>query len=369
MPTVNELLIDESIRHQIQLLKFSNETVRKMVAVLNRADARLRTQLLTVLEQVEPNQDKVQRLESLMGSVRSMNSQAYAQLGDAITEELKNFVVYEAAYQSNLLLSVTPVTVSVTSLVAEQVYAAAVARPFQGVLLKNVLVDLEAGRAKRIRTAISQGFAENRTTTDIVRDVFGTKKNQYADGLLQVSRREAQAVVRTALGHMAGFVQDRLAEANADLISAVQWLATLDLRTSSTCRIRDNKLYHPVTHKPIKHSLPWLGGPGRAHWGCRSAQVFVLKSAAELGIPGPEVELRNGTRATMDGQVPKEVSYADWIKKQSYTRQSEVLGPTRAKLLKDGKLPLERMYSLSGQFLDLDQLRASDSAAFKRAGL
>jgi len=71
----------------------------------------------------------------------------------------------------------------------------------------------------------------------------------------------------------------------------------------------------------------------------------------------------------MDGQVPKPLTYAEWIKDQSTARQIEVLGPTRAKLLGDGKLPLERMYSLKGQFKTLEELRVSDADAFKRAGL
>jgi hypothetical protein len=71
----------------------------------------------------------------------------------------------------------------------------------------------------------------------------------------------------------------------------------------------------------------------------------------------------------MDGQLPAETTYADWLKKQSAARQDEVLGPTRAKLMRDGNLPLERMYSQNGRYLTLDQLRDQDAAAFKRAGL
>jgi hypothetical protein len=37
--------------------------------------------------------------------------------------------------------------------------------------------------------------------------------------------------------------------------------------------------------------------------------------------------------------------------------------------MRRGKLPLERMYGLRGQFLTLEQLRQQDAAAFKRAGL
>lgn len=71
----------------------------------------------------------------------------------------------------------------------------------------------------------------------------------------------------------------------------------------------------------------------------------------------------------MDGQVPAETTYLEWLGKQPAGVQDEVLGPTRAKLYRDGKLPMDRMYGDKGQWLSIDQLRARDAAAFKRAGM
>lgn len=369
MASVNDLLVDEAIRHQVDLAKHSNQTVKRMMAVLNRSDDRLYAELSAALERMDAQSFTVERLESLLGSVRAINSQAYAEVGQELRQELRDFVEYEAAYQRQALVAIVPVQVHVASVSAEVVYAAALSRPFQGVVLQGALADLEAGKAKLIRRAIAQGFTEGKTTDAIIREIRGTQAKGYADGLAEITRRDAEAVTRTALGHMAGFVQDRFADANADIIKAVQWSATLDLRTSEICRIRDKKLYEPVSHKPIKHSMPWLGGPGRAHWRCRSAQVYVLKSLKELGIDIDGTLDASSTRASMDGQVPADLSYGDWLKKQSATRQDEVLGPTRAKLMRDGKLPMEAMYSQKGQFLDLKTLRERDALAFKRAGL
>lgn len=153
-------------------------------------------------------------------------------------------------------------------------------------------------------------------------------------------------------------------EKNAELIKAIKWDATLDLRTSEICRPRDGKLYEPITHKPIGHKMPWLAGPGASHWNCRSASVPILKSARELGID-LDLDLNTGAdRASMDGQVPKEITYSDWIKKQSYSRQVEVLGKTRADLLKQGKLTVEQLYSQRGEYLTIDELRQRNKSAF-----
>lgn len=369
MESVNDLLFDEAVRHQIHLAKYSNFVVRRIMAVLNRSDQRLYDELSAALARLDAESFTVERLESLLGSVRALNAQAYAQVGEELRKELVEFVVYEAAYQHQALTSLLPVQVHVASISAEQVYTAAFARPFQGVLLKGVLDDMEAGRAKKVRQTIAQGFVENKTTDQIIRELRGTRARAFADGLMEAPRRDIEAVTRTALSHMAGAVQDRFVGANLDLIKAVVWDSTLDLRTSPICRLRDKLLYTPDTHKPIGHSVPWLGGPGRAHWRCRSHQVYVLKSNEELGLDVPEIVVKGKTRASLDGQVPAETNFADWLKKQSAARQIEVLGPARAQLMRDGKLPLERMYGQNGQYLTLEEMRARDAEAFRRAGL
>lgn len=369
MESVNDLMADEAIRHNIALQKYSNAVVARIIALLNRSDARLFAELSERLQGIDPASFAVERLESLLASVRSLNTQAYAEIEREMAQTVKDFTAYEVSYQNQMLLSMVPVNVSVAAVSVDAVAAAALARPFQGVLLREVWKDLDAAKMKRVRQSIAQGFVESKTTDQIIRELRGTKARQYADGLVEASRREVEAVVRTALGHVAGVAQDKFLDANADLIKAVRFSATLDLRTSPPCRLRDGLLYTPTDHQPIGHAIPWLQGPGRMHWRCRSHQTVVLKSSAELGIDAPEVVVNGKTRASMDGQLPADTSYGHWLAKQSAARQIEVLGETRARLMRDGKLPLEAMYSQKGHYLTLDEIRAKDADAFKRAGL
>lgn len=369
MVSVNDLILSEAIRHMEALQRYDNGVVARIIALLNRSDRRLMAELAARLENMDAGSFTMQRLESLLTSIWSLNSEAYAQIGRELTEELKQFVPYEVSYQEQMLKTHVPVGVHVAAVSAEQVYAAALSRPFQGVLLRDVWKDLDASKMRSVRRAIAQGFVEGKTTDQIIREIRGTRASGYADGLIQKDRRDVEAVVRTALGHTAGVAQDNVMEANADLIKAAMWSSTLDLRTSPMCRIRDRLLYTPDTHKPVGHKVPWLGGPGRLHWRCRSGQVPVLKSYKELGIDLPDVEVSGRTRASMDGQVPKETSYADWLQSQSFARQMDVLGETRARLMRDGKLGLDAMYDSKGRYLTLDDLRQRDAEAFKRAGL
>src|SRR5690606_4797480 len=223
----------------------------------------------------------VDRLERLLKSVRELNAEAYRQVERELTKELRDFAAYEAGYQLKLFEATIPaqvqVAVGVEAVNPTQVYTAAMARPFQGRLLKEWAGSIEAGRMTRIRDAIRMGYVEGQTADQIIRRLRGTRAKGYADGIIEIDRRHAASVVQTALGHMAGVARDRFYEENAGLIKAVEWISTIDNRTSDQCRIRDKKRYHPVTHKPIGHSIPWGAGPKRLHWNCRSDATPITK--------------------------------------------------------------------------------------------
>ena len=280
---VNDWLQAEVIRHELELRKHANGVVAKIIAVLNRSDSRLFGELQAALESMDADSFSVERLEALLTSVRSLNAAAYANMERELDDVLREFVGYEAAYQRQMLITAAPV-VSVAGVSTDMVYAAAMRRPFQGVLLRSVWPDLSDSRMKLIRRTIAQGFVESRTTAQIVRDLRGTKVQGYADGLVNRSRREVEAVVRTALWHYAGVTQDSVMEANSDLVKAVKWVSTLDARTSEQCRLRDGLLYEPVSHKPIGHKVPWGAGPGRLHWNAVPEGALVKTRRGDVAV-------------------------------------------------------------------------------------
>lgn len=350
-------IADAVIRHQIDLVQYSNGVVRRIIALLNRVDPDMAARLAAALETLPPESFTVERLEAVLASVRALNRQAYAQAAGALEQELRDFAAVEVEWQQAFFRrQIASTFVSVT---AEQVYSAAMSRPFAGRLLREWSQGIEANRMTRIRDAVRIGYVSNESIPQIVRRIRGTRARQYKDGLLEIDRRHAESVVRTAISHTAGVTRDRFVEANLDIVEAVVWTSTLDGRTSQPCRIRDGKRYRADNHKPIGHKFPWGEGPGKFHWNCRSTAIPLLKGQDELF----------GTRASADGQVDANLSYGAWLRRQSAETQDEVLGPTRGRLLREGKLPMDAFYNDKGRYLTLDELRARNAAAFARAGL
>jgi len=356
--TASELLQDDAINHAHDLHRFSVGVVQRMIAVLNRADASLMAQLTEALMRLERESFTVARLEAVLDSVRRVNADAYAAVLDALQPEIKGLARVEAAAQTSAFKGAIPSVVQiqfpVAGISAEQVYAAALSRPFQGRLLKDWAANLEQSRLGMIRNTVRAGFVEGQTTAEIIQKVRGTRALKYADGLLNKPRHELAAVVQTALSHTAQTARAVMTDANADLIKATRWVSTLDTRTSPQCRIRDGLTYTPHDHKPIGHKIPWGDGPGRLHFNCRSVSVPVLKSWRELGIHIDD--MTPGTRASMDGQVPADLTYKEWFAKQSAARQEEILGPARYALMQKGKVSLDSFYNDRGRWLSLAEL-------------
>ncbi|AWK13535.1 hypothetical protein SK355_09990 [Candidatus Fukatsuia symbiotica] len=358
MSTVNQRLRDEALAHSLFQSRYAHGVAKEKVAILNQYDAELTARLFGKLEKVNPQHIEVKQLARLLACVQEVNQQAMSTLYLSLSEELLAFAEHEAGYHCRLVDKLLPDVVlhryPLAIITAEQVYAAAMAQPFQGRLLRDWVSHLESDRFQRINNAVKNGFLLGDTIEQITRKVRGSRAKQYQDGVLDISRKNLTSVVKTAVNHVSAVARDKFAENNAAMIDRKQWLSTLDNKTSSPCVIRD-RLCYTLAGQPLGHKIPYLQGPGRLHFCCRSTETLVIKSWRALGIDLDELD--PGTRASLDGQVPADTTYADWLQQQPYARQVQVLGKTRAKMLREeGRRP-DDFFSDKGEWLTLEQLR------------
>jgi SPP1 gp7 family putative phage head morphogenesis protein len=345
----NEKLLNNEISHAIDVLGYSNAVTQKIIGLLNRADGDLYDKLTSELNKINPSPEKVNRINALLKSVNTLNAQIYSQVSDQLTLDLKRFTNAEVDYQQNLIANAQPL--KVLPIAPEAAYSAAMAMPFQGKLLSEFMSGLEAQKATLIKDAVRMGFIESQTTGEIVRKIRGTKALKYTDGIMNITRSNAESVVITAIAHHANVAQNKVYETNSDIIKGYRYTATLDTRTTELCASRDGKFYKIGDKKP---ALP-------AHFRCRSRYVPVLKSFQEMGL---DVNLPESTRASLNGQVPAKTSYQEWLKKQPVDRQNEVLGVTKAKLFRDGGLTIDKFVSPAGHVYTIDELKIRNAKAF-----
>lgn len=348
MQTANEVIRDALTGHAVGLQRLSNGTVRKIIALLNRSDARIIERLLTAEGLSRTRQ------EELLTDIRRILSSAYTDATGQLQIELEALAEYEGEFQGNLLTRAIPVQWNVIRPASPMIIAAVNARPFQGRLMREWYQDLEASAAKRMRDTIRAGLVEGRTVDQIIREIRGTKAQGYKDGIFEISRRNAAATVRTAINHTATVARAVVHEANSDIIKGEQWVSTLDGRTTLICMGRDGTVY-PVGKGPRPP----------AHVNCRSLTIPVLKSWREMGINLEDAP--PGTRASMNGQVASGETYDTWLRKQPVEFQNETLGIGKARLFREGGLTLDRFTDKAGNEYTLDELKAREAAAWQKA--
>ncbi|WP_449549422.1 phage minor head protein [Lelliottia amnigena] len=358
MPTVNESLRDEAIAHSVWLSRYATGVANRMVKLLNETDADLSARLLDALDRLSPDSFTVKRLESLLGSVRQLNHQAVSAMQAGLESELVALAKNEASYQLSLFDSLLPSQVlsryPLQGVTADMVYAAVMAQPFQGRLLSEWASNLESDRLTRVVNAVRRGYLAGDTVEAIARNVRGHANKDYRDGALQMSRANAASIAKTAVNHLAATARNSFTSANSDVVKGKQWLSTLDNKTSHDCIVRD-LLRYTLDNKPVGHKVPYLQGPGKIHFCCRSTETLILKSWRELGIDIDEMD--EGTRASMDGQVPGKTTYLEWLKRQPAQRQDQVLGVERGRLLRAGEIDLSDMFTDKGEWITLERLK------------
>jgi len=350
--TVNSELLDSAVRHSIDLTRYGNSVVRKIISLLNKSDA----DIVAKLTALDEDTLTAKRLEKLLTELRVINRDAYNLVGKELTKELAGLADYEAGFQVRSIKSALPIEISVIQPTAEQVRAATMARPFQGRYLREWMSGLEEAAGAKVRDAIRIGFTEGETIGQMARRLRGTKARGYTDGVVQISRRNAEGVVRTAVNHTSNVARQETYRQNADLVKTWRYVSTLDGRTSATCRTLDGQVFEIGK-----------GPQPPQHINCRSTSIPITASWKELGFDLDE--LPPSTRASMNGQIPATETYGDWLKKQPASFQDDVLGDTKGKLFRDGGLTVDKFTDSKYQEYTISELRKREGSAFERAGL
>lgn len=349
MPSVNEELQDRAIRHALAINGYGKGLSDKIVRLLNSADAdfvdKLAARLVAIKERgFDTGPKTTARLKALLGELGAINSAIYGEIEDTLTDELTQFSKAEAGFQKAAIDTALGVELGTGLPSPARLKAIVTETPIQGSLLSSWVEGMSSGRITRIEQQIRLGMVASETTDQIVSRIRGTKALQYRDGIMDVSRRSAQSMVRTAVSHVSNVASQETWKANAHVVKGWQFLATLDGRTTVTCAGLSGQFF-PIGEGPI---------PPR-HIRCRSVSVPVTKSFKELGVDAKE--LPKGTRASMDGQVAADTTFADFLKRKGDSFQDQVLGKTRADLWRNGKLDLADFIKSDGTVLTLDQLR------------
>jgi SPP1 gp7 family putative phage head morphogenesis protein len=350
----DELFHDSLIRRQIYLQMFSDGLSADIVKLLDATEADVHAVLIRRLSLLEAQgfdtgPATTARLKVLEQSIKALRDPAIQESADLWTEQLQRVAKSEASFINDAFNSAHDVTVDLALPTATALAALVSKTPFMGKLMKDWAKKLAKDDLDRIMAQIRIGLAAGDTPEQIARRVMGQAKLDGADGVVEITRNNARAITRTAVNSIANESRKQTFINNADVFEEEVYVATLDSHTTPICRSLDGNRY-PVGEGPYPPQ----------HWGCRSVRVALIGSK----LIGKRPAVGDTTKS-----VDADVSYGEFLARQSAAFQDEVLGPTRGRLFRQGGLTLDRFVNQQGKYYTIDQLETLEPSAFKRAGL
>ena len=395
----NDDLLAAIVRHQVDILRFSKGEAEAVLRILDQADKDLVAQIAARTNQGLSNFGTA-RLEALLQTVREKRAKAFQRVKQHLKGTTSGLAANEIKFEADVMQGSLDFDLNMAD-VPDAKLKAVVNSPIRGLELDGWLDNLNKADTDRLQGIINLGVIEGQTPQQLI---------AAASAALLTTRRNAEALTRTAINHVSNKARESVWDANADIIDGLRWTATLDGRTSPICQSRDGEVA-PVGDNPLPAGADPLNPPGArppAHFNCRSVMVPIIDGETAIGDRPfirdkrrPKQRLadfrkqarlkagdawktmsttqrnaaiaaeRKAWAAANVGRVPAKTTYEQWLRKQPRQFQNEVLGLERGKLFRQGA-SLDKFIDKSGKTLNLKQLAAAsaeNALAVKQTGL
>ena len=335
----NEQIADATVERALVLNRYSAGTGRQIVELLNDAQRDIIRKLPDVAGEVSRR-----RLLSQLKEIQDLIGSSYDNITKLALGELNEIAEIEALWQMNSVNAV----VGVEIMRAMPTAAALEAIVTNGMVLGNPAATWWAQQSHQAQNEFSRvirlGLSQSETNQQIARRVRDS---------MGIQQRHAFSLVKTSTQAVSMQAREEMLAANDDVVKGKISIATLDSRTTFVCADCDQATYNLENEPIAPKKRPYIAIP--RHFGCRSMWSVLLKKWDEMGLPFDEFS--PSTRASLDGQIPAETSFDQFLSKKPKEWQEKYLGKGRAELYRDGKITLSDMVDGLGRELTIAQLR------------
>lgn len=368
-----EVLKEEVFKNAVNLSRIERKLVNGPIKeLLEELLKELRRELRNFNELTEFQQQRLLAQNEFISG--TLNQELYTKASDSLKESLTDLAelqALQAANEVNLAVRIPLISVASTP----TFFATLVDQTLiEGLPLFNQSTKdgspswfsrLDEDLQRRVGQEVRKGLALGETQNQIRDRILGKrdKRGNYRGGILETTKRNAEAITRTAVHSVTNESRKKLYEDNQDVIEGVQSLATLDGRTTLLCRSHDGLRWSLPDYKPQGHNKAYLQPP--RHFRCRSVLVPVIagieeidKKAEDMGLELEEV-VRASNTGPRRGLARRSTTsnMEDWFREQSEESQNEMIGKGRANLWREGKADLYQMVNQSGRELSLRELK------------
>jgi len=374
--TANEKIFDAFIRHQISLLRLSGTISTDILSILDNTEIQMRDKILSSVSALlsrgsfTANKRTEDQLLALATALLTIRKKSFSIFLKTLTKEMGDLAIAEGqVFALNNIINNLPVEFKTKLPTKESLLAVINFNAFEGRTAKEWVENLLANDVNRVMRIIKRELTNGVTNSNaIARLIVGTISRRGSNGATAVTRRHAKNIVRTVMNGVAHDSRTLFYKANPTLVVQELYVATLDGRTTLACINFDGKTF-----------LVGIGPMPPIHFNCRSIRIPFIDSlnlvnrpfvsATKGDLVGLSVVQKRAKLRELTGTVPGNISYNEFLKRQSVSFQNDVLGVNRGKLFRKGKLSVDKFTDRKGVTLTLNQLRVNNPGSFVQAGL
>lgn len=290
---------DSIIAHQHDVVNFANQRAKKLSKSLSEDQAEINREIEKFVEAVNNRgaftffyNTSLRKLKQLLKRVKKIRDESFGRYGNDLLDEIKEFISVEKTIQAKIFDVKDDKSVSdilpyfLTSVIVQETFSSG-------------LETLKASDFSRLKKRIQAAVALKKDAKEIIKDVEDA-----------INTTETKATSFGETSFLSAKTTTSLVAASASVsVLMGKIVAVLDSRTSVTCRVLNGTVGKYLTMQQPPY-----------HFNCRSVVIPFV------------------------GKAPESESYADWINRQPPEVQDAAVGKTRAKLLRDGILKLEKFY-------------------------
>jgi len=379
-------LTDALIRHSVFLQRLIKPLSKDVILDIDSNNDALLVELTKWLDNNELyklTKAQQKQIDVLINKIEKTRGKAIQKASENYQSNMVDLGGKEQAFVASTIAQETGTTLVLAS--ASAIERAVVYTPYDGSTLAQTFKSLADSDAKRIVSEVQQGLSAGQTEAQIRRRIFGSKKLNYTDGTLQVTRtavndsRLNSGIVRTIIIGVISASINKLFVKND--LEKYQIIATLDGRTSDVCKDEDGNIYfvgkgplppfHPNCRTSIAPYFPdGIETERPAITDGRTPKQRNKDFRRESRDSGESVkDIRKRWKKKNISQVSSEITYSDWLKTQTASFQKEALGKTKAELFRNGGLTLDRFVDPTGKSYTIPELYSLNRDAFRKAGI
>ncbi len=341
--SVNEQLLDRLTRNSFYQERFKGMQANRIVRMIKREI------IPDVMKKIKEMQGfglipDVQ--EQLLGDIKGIIGEGMTTIEGRYIKTFNLFATQQATFTDKIIREAMPIKIDLSLPTPEMLNTLVKKSTFKMGALKNKTIPqafakLDKAIKRDVVREIRAGVVAGDDIATLSQRVRGT--GVFAGKGFKTALRQSETLARTAVSHVANSTREAVYKENDDIIKGVEYVATLDSKTTEICMSLDGKVFD-------------IGEGPRPpmHFNCRSTTIPITKSFEEMGIPLKDVDRVD--RRAMNGHVPAKQKYGTWLKKQDKQVQIDALGVKKAKLFREGKITVDKFVNRNYKVLNLKEL-------------